>query len=349
LADTKISALTDGASALGTDRLPVARSPYGAGNNAYLSVTYVKNFTLAGSNTTLGGADAASPTAQTLSVQNVATGTTDTAGADFTIAGSQGTGTGAGGNIVFQTAPAGGSGSSQNALATALTIRNDRYVMLHGRYLYGEGATNKGQIDFIATTVRPTVNSAPIASFCYPSSVPNMIFPGAGILAWTNLVADPADANSDTFLGRQAAANIRMGAADAASPVAQTFSAQSVVAGTSNTAGVDWTFKASAGTGTGAGGKFIFQTAKLAGSGTSQNTFATTLTLDSNNNVVCHNAATATNANDGFLYIPTCAGTPTGTPTTYTGRVALIYDTTNNKMYVYNTAWKGGTAPGAWS
>lgn len=60
-------------------------------------------------------------------------------------------------------------------------------------------------------------------------------------------------------------------------------------------------------------------------------------------------AALATNATDGFLYIPTCAGTPTGVPSAQTGTVALVYDTTNNKMYVYNAAWKGGTAPGAWT
>ncbi|HEY8137635.1 MAG TPA: hypothetical protein VIF61_07325, partial [Methylocystis sp.] len=41
----------------------------------------------------------------------------------------------------------------------------------------------------------------------------------------------------DTFIGRAAAANIRIGGADAASPVAQTISFQNVLAGTSNTAG----------------------------------------------------------------------------------------------------------------
>ena len=71
------------------------------------------------------------------------------------------------------------------------------------------------------------------------------------------------------------------GPADAASPTAQTLSVQSVVAGTSNTAGADWTFKASAGTGTGAGGNFLWQTAAAGGSGSSQNTFSTKLTLTS--------------------------------------------------------------------
>lgn len=50
-------------------------------------------------------------------------------------------------------------------------------------------------------------------------------------------------------------------------------------------------------------------------------------------------AALATDATDGFLYIPTCAGTPTGTPTAYTGKVAMVYDTTNNELYIYDGAW----------
>lgn len=69
-----------------------------------------------------GTSDVASPVAQTFGVQNVLAGTSNTAGAPFTHAGSRGTGTGVGGSLIFQTAPAGGSGSAQNALATALTI-----------------------------------------------------------------------------------------------------------------------------------------------------------------------------------------------------------------------------------
>lgn len=69
-----------------------------------------------------GAADAASPVAQTLGVQNVVAGTTNIAGANFTIRGSAGTGTGAGGSIIFQVAPAGSSGSAQNSFATALSI-----------------------------------------------------------------------------------------------------------------------------------------------------------------------------------------------------------------------------------
>jgi hypothetical protein len=50
-------------------------------------------------------------------------------------------------------------------------------------------------------------------------------------------------------------------------------------------------------------------------------------------------AALATSATDGFLYVPTCAGTPTGTPTTQTGTTPIIVDTTNHKLYFFS----GGT------
>jgi hypothetical protein len=78
-------------------------------------------------NVRLGAADTTgttAPTAQTLSVQSWASSTNNNqAGANFTITGSQGTGTGAGGNIIFQLAPAGGvSGTTQNALTNVMTL-----------------------------------------------------------------------------------------------------------------------------------------------------------------------------------------------------------------------------------
>jgi hypothetical protein len=81
----------------------------------------------------------------------------------------------------------------------------------------------------------------------------------------------------DTFMGRRAAANLRLGAADAAAPVAQTLSVQSVVAGTTNTAGANLTITGSQGTGTGAGGSIIFQVAPAGSSGTAQNSLVTFL------------------------------------------------------------------------
>jgi hypothetical protein len=70
----------------------------------------------------LGAADAAAPVAQTVGAQGVVAGISNTAGALLTIAGSQGTGTGAGGAIQFQVAPAGSTGTSQNALVNSLYL-----------------------------------------------------------------------------------------------------------------------------------------------------------------------------------------------------------------------------------
>jgi hypothetical protein len=90
-----------------------------------------------------GAADAATALAQTLSVQSVVAGTSNTAGAAFTINGSQGTGTGAGGSIIFRTAPAGGSGTAQNALVDALTIASDLSTRLEGNLNFsGTGTVN---------------------------------------------------------------------------------------------------------------------------------------------------------------------------------------------------------------
>jgi hypothetical protein len=58
--------------------------------------------------------------------------------------------------------------------------------------------------------------------------------------------------------------------------------------------------------------------------------------IDSNGNIICNTAAIATNATNGFLYVPGCAGTPTGTPTSITGRSPIVVDTTNNKLYFYS-------------
>lgn len=58
-------------------------------------------------------------------------------------------------------------------------------------------------------------------------------------------------------------------------------------------------------------------------------------------NLVLGNAALATSATDGFVYIPTCPGQPTGSPTAYTGRSPIIVDTLNDRIWAYTgTSWK---------
>ena len=65
--------------------------------------------------------------------------------------------------------------------------------------------------------------------------------------------------------------------------------------------------------------------------------------LETTAGLVSASAALATTATTGFLYIPTCAGAPTGTPVTETGTVAMVFDTTNNKLMVYDGGWIGVT------
>jgi hypothetical protein len=63
--------------------------------------------------------------------------------------------------------------------------------------------------------------------------------------------------------------------------------------------------------------------------------------ITSSGNVQIGTAALATTATDGFLYVPTCAGTPTGTPTAITGLAPIVVNTTNNKLYFYSGgAWR---------
>ena len=62
--------------------------------------------------------------------------------------------------------------------------------------------------------------------------------------------------------------------------------------------------------------------------------------INANTDVVVGAAAISTSATQGFLFIETCAGTPTGVPTTYTGRAPIVYDTSANKIWFYNGSWR---------
>lgn len=61
--------------------------------------------------------------------------------------------------------------------------------------------------------------------------------------------------------------------------------------------------------------------------------------------LVCNPGGLATTGTAGFLFVPSCAGTPTGVPAnTYTNCVPLLYDRTANKIWVRNTTWKASAA-----
>lgn len=76
-----------------------------------------------------------------------------------------------------------------------------------------------------------------------------------------------------------------------------------------------------------------------------------TLQPNSGNVVIGVGDTIATTATNGFLCIPTCSGAPTGGPPTGAepaipvGTVPLIYDTTNNRLYIRTPAgtWRYAT------
>jgi hypothetical protein len=119
-----------------------------------------------------------------------------------------------------------------------------------------------------------------------------------------------------------------------------TLSAGGALSGGTNLNGGQLYLKGGTSTGSGGSSDIFLQTATSGSSGTSDNTPTTKLTIRGNGNVVVGTAALATDATGGFLYIPSSAGTPTGTPTTETGTVPIQYDTTNNALYAYRGgAW----------
>ncbi len=106
----------------------------------------------------LGSSDSSTPVAQSVRVQSVS-GVANTAGQHWTFGASQGTGTGDGGDIIFQTAPASTSpGSAQNAREEALRIKASKALCLAGpietpKTVTASGTTGAQTIDKMAGSV----------------------------------------------------------------------------------------------------------------------------------------------------------------------------------------------------
>ena len=140
---------------------------------------------------------------------------------------------------------------------------------------------------------------------------------------------------ADTILSRPGAANLQQGAADAAAPVAQTFSVQSVVAGTTNTAGADRIISASKGTGTGVGGGIRLQVAPAGTTGSAQNALADALVIDSTKLATFSGAVKTTAVN--FAQLPSASAVGAGA-------IHFVLDSMTSKLTGQGTAAAGGGA-----
>lgn len=259
------------------------------------------------------------PVAQTIRTQGtLAGGTSNVAGANWTFIASPGKGTGAGGSIIFQTTPAGSTGTAVNAPVTALTIDST------GRTTVAAGITNSGNgaasvsnslwngtvftggtatTNFPAMFVQPTGTTAVtswstsgtglgmnLASGFAGNFLDFHVAGGAsvfsvgsnGTVIGNSLTAATSGAiiwAARSLMTAPAVGKIQVGGNDAAAPVAQILSVQSVVAGTAAANGANFTVIGSLPTGTGTSGDIIIQTGVKTGSGTTQGTPTTALTI----------------------------------------------------------------------
>jgi hypothetical protein len=171
------------------------------------------------------------------------------------------------------------------------------------------------------------------------TTTPTQLFTvkSTGAMAWDN-----GSGTADTELTRQGTANIHLGLADAAAPVAQTLGVQNVVAGTANTAGANFTIDGSQGTGTGAGGQIIMQTALASGSsGTTQNALEPTLTLGAGN-VYMPNAPSGALASYYACYDP--SSTPVGEITYQASNCTTSLRSTKHDIKPYTSGLKDALA-----
>lgn len=152
-----------------------------------------------------------------------------------------------------------------------------------------------------ATTMTFPTTSATIArtdaaqTFSGGQTFSNGIVVGAvATFSWT----------SGAILTSPATATLQHGAADAASPNAQTIKFQSVVAGNANTAAPSATFQFPLSNGSGGGGDAVFKTTQsVAGSGV-QNTAATAITFKGGDqSIIMASATDATSTSTGALQI----------------------------------------------
>jgi hypothetical protein len=103
---------------------------------------------------------------------------------------SIGTGTGAGGSIIFQVAPAGSSGTAQNALATAWQISGSGHILAgtDNTYDIGASAANRPRTIYAANAIQSAgvVITAAAGNFIFGTTRTSISSAADGLLRLTN-------------------------------------------------------------------------------------------------------------------------------------------------------------------
>lgn len=186
-----------------------SNSGYNVGGDTYLT-------RVAAANWRFGNNDAASPVAQTISVQNVVGGTSNTAGTALTISGSRGTGTGLGGDIIFNTAPASTTGSTQNTLVTAVTIKDSGNVGIGTNAPVNRFDVYNGCLTVGYTGVIVTCNTSGITA---NGTIGGPNFDTSGVYKWHNslnsITGDAVNDVINVFRSTDATMSIGIGTSNA--------------------------------------------------------------------------------------------------------------------------------------
>jgi hypothetical protein len=203
----------------------------------------------------------------------------DAAGQDLTIQAGASTGNAAGGDMVFQTTPAGaGSGTNLNSYTTVLTLTDDSKMQI------GTSTAVNSILD------EDDMNSDSDTALATQQSIKAYVDSQVGTVdTWSEVLANGATSGStdpEIDSGQKLKTNtIEETTADAGVKV-DTFTLKDnevsidATSGT-DTAGTSVTVNSGQGTGTGAGGELLFKVAPAGSAGTSVNALATGMKLDS--------------------------------------------------------------------
>lgn len=284
-------------------------------------------------------------------------GAATSASGDLSVkSGSGGATSGASGSAVF------GSGDTTNGVSGDVTIRVGQAGSAQAGALFIRGGESKAALSGNASAVivqggqnqttssmSPGIAGGPVTVIGGAGSTNTTGGAGGAVIVQGGPGGLAANGGNVTVQGGTAGATGNGGTATLAAGTrigTGAGSAVNVTASPGVTSGAGGAVNISAGAGASAAGGDV---SLAPGSGSTKGT----VVVPTGYSFKMGTAAVTTTATDGFAYLSTCAGIPSGTPTAQTGTAPVVIDSTNNDIYMYtNSAWRkingaggGGSAP----